>query len=89
MDTLSQEPLRLSRVKALTGALLASFAIAAAVQVATPDSALGQRHIKSQYCQDLIASMEFHQWIGAKEVVEILVDHYRAVCVEPLPPTWV
>ena len=68
---------RLSRVKAMIGAALATLAIAGAVQAAAPEPASAMR---SARCSNLLDAVEFYRWAGAYEVADALFVHYAITC---------
>jgi hypothetical protein len=66
MDTITYRAPRLSRVKAAIGALLAALAVAAAVQVTTPDSASAMKpQCKSAWMSGWKADEEGREYLAA------------------------
>lgn len=77
MDTIAPKLPSLSRAKALIGTLLATLAIAGAVQAANPTPAAA---VSAKYCNEMLATMEVFDLIGLSDWADEIWLTHNALC---------
>jgi hypothetical protein len=79
MDTIAYGAPRLSRAKALIGALLATLAIAGATQAATPDSASAMPRVEA--CHFFVVAGTIAESLGYQEQADALYAEFNK-CID-------